>query len=856
MRTLAFLFCITTSLSAGAQANTARAAFTRLQKGEFSAARQLLQKSMRKEISVAQHYTWAWYFSFPSHPDFQVDSAHFYSRLARVSWQAATAEARNEWARFPIDSVRLLELQQRIDSLAFDRARQENTEAAYQFFVAHFGSASQRERALELAAEAGYLEALKLNSIAGYRAFADRYPNFHQADDARYRLDKLQFEYDTRSGTLSAFQQFYKQYPASRFRHQALEKIFRLQTVSGKPSDLLSFLETYRYTDLARHAAALLFYVDSTQQKNRTLFPDSLLRLQELNRSYWVPFLRGEKFGFLNDRGEVVMSERFTSLPMAYRCEPVTTDFITADGQLFLRNGKALAREAVKQVVEIGGGFVLLELASTSNVLHKTGFVFMTDVQAAKWLANQYLAIRLQGRWGVFAINGVPLVSPEFEDVDATSSALVLHRNGKRVLVPWSELPRVASGTPLPLNLVYDDVKDWGNGRLWVKNGSLEGMLNEKLAFEIPLARQRLVRTSFGYLQVENEQTRVVGLGPEMAREQFQRVQVAEPWLIVQQTGGRAVYSMPAQKFLAQQLDSVWFAGKNAWGQRGDSTFLFSATRQVTAYTQGTALEFVASADSVRSFLLQEKSKLAVYQLASGRKQFTLVCDKMQQAGDYFIITQKNKRGLLDLTGKVILPSEYDEIVFQAPGFFSLVKNKLFGWYDAGLSKLTKPVYNRNVRFLGSDLFMTGQGGKMGVLTRSGNTVFPFELEDVAAWTDSLLWIRKNQFWQLVHWPTGKVHLDRVRSFQTIHEAADEKCVLVKREGGEGVWSSRQGELIPATFTEVINLGDESVPLYMAAKNVKEAGIVVVAYFNQRGQLVRRQAYENEEIERLVCDEE
>lgn len=856
MRSGIFLLMLLFSLPLGAQPGTARAALGRVQKKEFPAARQLLQKSMRREVGLAQHYAWAWYFSYPENHDFQIDSAHAHARRAWRYWRLADSFSRAEWTRFPIDSMRLRTVSNRIDSLAFERARQENTEGAYLLFMEHYSDANQVALAAELAAEVSFLQALAGNSVESYSAYLFRYPQASRADDARARLDKLHFERETKSGTLQAYQQFCQAFPGNRYQAMAVEKIYRIQTASGRAADIRDFIERYRESDLARRAAALLFYLDTTEQKNNELFPDSLLRLHTLNAGYWVPFLQNEKFGFLNQQGEVVVPEQFYRIPMAYRCQPITSDFIMADEQLFLRNGKLLAREPVTQVDEIGGGFVLMHLAKSKKVLHKTGFTFLADVDAAKWLADQYLAIRVRGRWGLFAVNGLPLVAAEYDDLNAIDDVLVLHRSGKRIVVHLSELPKVAEGIALNLDLVYDDVKDWGQGRLWVKNGSLEGVLNRQLHFELPLGRQRLVRTSFGHLQIAAGQTTIAGLGEELAREAYPRVAVAEPWLVIYRAASRALFSIPAKKFLAQDLDSVWLSGTNSWARRHDSTFLFSATRLVAAYPDGTALEFIASPDSVRTFFLMDKAKKSVFDLATGVKLFTAGFDKIQQAGGFFIITQKNRRGLVDETGKIILPAEYDEIVFQPPALFSVVKNRMFGWYDGNQRSLTKPTYDRNVQVLGTDLLVTGQGGRKGVLRRSGEMVFPFELEDVRRWTDRLIWIRKNQLWQLVEWQTGTVLYDRVRSFQPLFQSEAEICVLVKRDSGEGVFSSLQGELIPPAFSEIIYLGDETVPLFLAAKNVAEAGLVVVAYFDRQGKRVRRQAYDDDEIEQLVCEDE
>jgi len=52
----------------------------------------------------------------------------------------------------------------------------------------------------------------------------------------------------------------------------------------------------------------------------------------------------------------------------------------------------------------------------------------------------------------------------------------------------------------------------------------------------------------------------------------------------------------------------------------------------------------------------------------------------------------------------------------------------------------------------------------------------------------------------------------------------------------------------------VINVCTNDSPFYFTEKQVEEAGIYVVIYYNADGKLVRRQALEEEEYEKLVCD--
>jgi hypothetical protein len=80
------------------------------------------------------------------------------------------------------------------------------------------------------------------------------------------------------------------------------------------------------------------------------------------------------------------------------------------------------------------------------------------------------------------------------------------------------------------------------------------------------------------------------------------------------------------------------------------------------------------------------------------------------------------------------------------------------------------------------------------------------------------------------------------------------KIVKLHRDNYYGVMSSRMGLIIPISFTDIINLGTLDDPLYFTEKYIEEAGIYIVVYYNKKGELVRKQAYEEEEYERILCD--
>jgi hypothetical protein len=125
---------------------------------------------------------------------------------------------------------------------------------------------------------------------------------------------------------------------------------------------------------------------------------------------------------------------------------------------------------------------------------------------------------------------------------------------------------------------------------------------------------------------------------------------------------------------------------------------------------------------------------------------------------------------------------------------------------------------------------------------------------EVTPWSDSVIWVKRNFHWTLLNFLTKEIIIDRIRDFSWIRKSNEENLALIHRENYYGIISNRKGLLIPPKFHEIINLGTPELPFYFTEKGVEEADIYVVIYYNQYGKLVRRQAYEEEEYDRIYCE--
>jgi hypothetical protein len=114
--------------------------------------------------------------------------------------------------------------------------------------------------------------------------------------------------------------------------------------------------------------------------------------------------------------------------------------------------------------------------------------------------------------------------------------------------------------------------------------------------------------------------------------------------------------------------------------------------------------------------------------------------------------------------------------------------------------------------------------------------------------------VKKNFQWILLEISAYKTKLDRIRNFTVIKDSPLEKIFIVRQDNAFGVISSRHGVVVPIQYSDIVNLGSKEVPLYFTERNIEEAGISVVIYFDRFGKIIRKQAMDTEEFEKIYCD--
>ena len=838
--------------------STPASALSRIEKGNWIKAEQQLRKALKKDtLNPEARYVYSLLFFSAGYPKKNIDSAYHYSLASLSDFQKSSLRQKERMKRLPLDSSILINLRKRIDSTAFERAKTINTIQSYQFFLDQFAFASQREAAVELRDEVAFLGALKVNTYKTFKDYVNQYPSSHRKAEAEKRYEKLIFEDRTRDGKLKSYQNFLTEYPLTTYRRESEKFIFEISTASGRPDDFAQFIRSFPASYLRKKSEDILYHLQRGDEHSaeRMSLNDSLMQINMLEKGYWVPVMKNEKFGFMDQDGKETITPRFDIIYDEYKCGEIRTDYVITSDGIFSRSEELIFKGITEDVTELGLGFLKVQDSTCFHIVHKSGFkltsVCLKDV---KLVANRFIAYQVNTKWGLMALSGINLLPVEFEDIYSLEQVIVLVKSGKRSLKTTQQIASLADKNLFAESIVFDEIRQLDSGTYLVKNGSLEGTMDSHLEFIIPLDRHILTKTPYGYVAEKNETFRVIGIANELDNQLYDDIRFYENWLSLKKETGLHLFSILNKKNVATELDSIWFLNRLAFGLKEDTLHVFLSSGVHREFSAQSDFQFIKSSGTELFFHTEEKKGMNVYDATTGSRLFQLDFDEIEYFGDQiFMITLRGKKGLVQSDGKSVLPVEYSQIVIAQNNYASLFKDKKFGLYDIKNRKLIKPLFESNVKPFRENIYITSREGRFGFIDAEAKPMGKFEFDDILEWNDSTALVKRNFQWLIYNWRTGKISIDMIKDYRMVLNQAEEKIMIAHQGTAYGVISNKRGIVIPCTFSDIINIGSNEEPLYFTEKNIEEAEIYVVIYYNKMGEQLRRQVFEKDEYEEIYC---
>lgn len=843
---------------------TDMAALRDIEKHRWERAMFRLRKTLARDtLNPSVRYGLSLFYFAAENPRYHLDSAYHYAITALNDYNSVSLRTREKLGRLAIDSARLVLLRAQIDSAAFERARQENTESAYLGFLRRFPSAVQRELAEDLRNEVAYQAVLKENTPEGFRRYVTKYPNASRTEEAQKHYHRLLFYRATSDKRLSSYEKFLEEHPETPYREEAFRNIFEISTAGGEIESFLSFISRYPSNKFAKRSRQFVFYL--LEDEEQAVWPDnfltdSLRALHALNQAVLIPFFRDGRYGFMDERGRVIIPVKFAQIVDEYLCGNIRADVLIADNRLVTRDGIPICQRPIaslNDLDDLGSGFVMITNDSGAAVIHKSGFVLQDSVQDARVLNKRFVAVKKHDRWLLYALTGRLIDQRSWDDISLLQGVLVLSKDRKKFLTPISEIARSVEAAALSVSAPFDEVKPWQGSLIWGKSGEFEGVLNDRLESIIRFDQHVLTQTFFGAAaRLPNGIALYNHTGRKSAS--FEDVRILGDRVAVRKNRSWSFFNTAELTPAGESYDSLTSEGPFFISVAADTLTVHFAAGIQKSFFRPRKISFVPGMDSISFLVVEHQTNTkTVFDLA-GKRLFAGSFQAIEYAGQHtFVVSNRGRKGLVNSKGQRLLPVEFDAIGSAQGQVVTVLRNRKFGAYNIGSRKFIKPAYDRNPVAYTQGVFVAFKDGYHGLIEWDNKPVSRFEFDEINYWNDSVALVRQGSYWNLYDLYAQKALETNLRSVKMVRESSSEKIAIVQKGNEFGVISNRGNEIIPITFSKVINVGSPNVPLFFTEKDIPEAALQVVIYYDATGQMLRKEIYDNGwDYDKIYCSDQ
>ncbi|MFA0962528.1 WG repeat-containing protein [Roseivirga sp. BDSF3-8] len=844
-----------------------------IQKHKFEKAEKVLNKGLEKDtLAPAVHYAYATLYFDSAYTHVNIDSA--YSHVLKAEAQLTYLDDRDiaKLVKIPAGPQHIAYLKDQVDSAAFYRAAARHTEQSYQDYYLTHADAAQRPEAERRRNEIAFDEASRLNTYESFSHFMEKYPEAPQVKEAGKLYEIRLYEDATSDNTLTQYRQFIREYPSSPYLEDARQNVLMLQTLNGEPDSFQTFLNEYPQSKWSPLAATYYtFLTGKTPQNIASPLNDSLVYLLRLDSLPIFPVRQSGAFSFYFSDGSNVKGVQLDSIPADYLCGAIKGfAFNGYEGNaavLYSRLGEKIT-VGVSETEPLAGGSMIIRKGEYYGVVHPRSGAVLPAIYDDIRQAGTLLITNNRGRKGLYSLMGRKILGEEYDLIQADDHYIFATVDGKTTLYFKSDLLALAENR-LPRRPVITASKTGTNHQLWVRIPGGNEAVYDSIGNEVLApSGQALKQAGDAWLATDSQSYRLVRAdGSLWLRGTAEEVLSNGKWLAVKSDSSWSTLYLPPSELgenaLTGSYDSVALVGDEAvLAYQGEKAALFITQNDSIEVEEGQQARLLIPQTVTRgitnkgSFFIQLINSRDYSQIYNntGKRIAEGLLSHVEALTDSVISIRRGRRyGLISFTGEELLPVRYDGFSLTYPGIATLRGNR-FGIYLPGVRQTIDAKYERLLKPYDGYLWLGRKKGKTGLVDPLRGELSSFEFDEIRHWNDSLFLARDGNTWNLYTPEGGQPRYREMSLIRPFGETESDKRYLVMVDKEYGVLSTDRGEILQPGFDEIVNVGTEAHPVYFAEKEVREAGVSVVVWYDEAGKILIRETYPLEELELIYCD--
>jgi len=847
-----------------------------LDKNDFDKALKKIGKNLRKDsLDAGTYYLYSMYYVHPkNYQNYHLDSAYKYVLKALRIYEQRDGKYRYQLAE---DGIRVNEIQFQknfIDSTAYNIADSLGELESYQYFLNNYRSESYTPLATAKRDSLAYLLAKKQDTYQAYFKFISRYPSSAQYQEAKKKYHDLLYKVKTERDDLASLESFISKYPESPYYERAQLRLFNIYTSDNEIPTYEKFISRYPnnvYTERAWHWIWYLQQEKENFLKIYPQFPDKNFVYNSLksDTASYYPFYDDERafYGYMDRFGNEIIPAGFKDIPEDYLCEGVVKDFIIG-----YKNKKAgavnlLGQQIVpfdfQEISEFTSGVLKTKKNGRYGLVHKTGFEIVPAIYNSLTPLRNRLIKYSVNKSGLLSYSGRVITQSKFDDILAIGENFVAFEQQGKFSIHSKEsvLQETAN-----YEFIYDDFELIDDRFLLLEQNNqykLYDIVENKNLFE---RAQDILETDNGWLVMTNGKFQIFNKdGFATSPLLFEEVIQNQRAFGVKTSGKWGVADAQGKLFLQPVYDTLFFVGnKGILLYEADKKWGYFFTDELTDLSKYDQLNIQLVEYKDENNVSREKA----FVVTKDRRGFLGVLDTSGKTiisnrynkinavnSNLLIIERYGKKGIINVEGKSVVGLKYEGIVSKENGF-ALLSNKKFGLYSPIKDAIIDADYDMLLQPYGeTDSIFIAKKGAYGLIDVNSQVLVDFQFEDLEYWTDEVALVKHQSKWKLYDLKNKYFIPEVFDTFERLKEEKEETIIMTYRSSGYGVLSSKYGRIIPEEYSNIFNMGSQDRPLYFVERDVAQAGLYILLYIDEKGNVIKKQVLKEEDYNKIACSD-
>jgi hypothetical protein len=665
-------------------------AYKALEVYNYFKAKKLFEPRVDNNI-VAAPFGLSLIYGRKDNPFYNLDSAYKFVYRADSNYSKLSERKLQKLNKLGIDSLRIHRWKDSIDVKQFEQVVKANKlELAIDYIEKH-PSSIRMELAVRLRDSLAFNKAGNENTSKAFKHFLSNYPNAEEAYQAQNRYDNLLYQEQTASNQLDDYRAFVNSYPDSPYLREAQDSVYRKATANRNIEVYYQFIQQNPDNPNVNEAwrnLYKLYMIDYSLERIAEFridypdypFVDDLMMDIELASKQFLPIKVDSLWGFIDTLGALMIKAEYNSVEpyqegLALVVQAGKVGFINKSGE-----------EVIPIIYDDAESFesslTIVSKADVYGIIDRTNKVVLPLKYEYVGRFNDGLAIVANDTAYGYVNQSGEVVIPITLDYagDFSQGLAIIEQQGKKGVINTQGR--------LVVPIEYNWLEPFqSNGLARAKKDSLYGLIDRQAAVVLPFKYDAIGEFSEGLALVANE-------------EQYGYVNDSAQWIIESKfdfrrdalNWGKFDYSY-AKYMLKEKFGIIDTSGHRVFpaifeniGSYNDSSLIAIKKRGKWGFTnQDLNLIIPYQYDFAETFVHGvAKVKLnGLWGLINKEGDWLVKAeyDNIQIYRFGYLLKKADKMGMLDFSLEEAIPLLYDEIQIYNESFLTLEKIDSYVYY-------------------------------------------------------------------------------------------------------------------------------------------------------------------------------